>query len=139
MQEPIGKRVKPLISNSSSNTFPKPKQASFSLLTFYLQSHPKSKQISQYFYQYSKFNHYTEKSLIFFYRIKKDSNEFYGTGLARFLFRSNKLFYIVKFSQVRWIFFRMFVTRFKKITILGRGLLWNAGQTEKGNFGYDYC
>ncbi len=92
MQEPIGKRVKPLISNSSSNTFPKPKQASFSLLTYYLQSHPKSKQISQYFYQYSGFNHFTEKSLIFFYRIKKDSNEFYGTGLARFLFRSNKLF-----------------------------------------------
>jgi hypothetical protein len=102
LQEPIGKRVKPLISNSSSNTFPKPKQASFSLLTFYLQSHPKSKQISQYFYQYSGFNHFTEKSLILFYRIKKDSNEFYGTGLARFLFRSNKLFYIVKFSQVRF-------------------------------------
>ncbi len=102
MQEPIGKRVKPLISNSISNTFSKPKQASFSLLTFYLQSHPKSKQISQYFYQYSGFNHFTEKSLILFYRIKKDSNEFYGTGLARFLFRSNKLFYIVKFSQVRF-------------------------------------
>jgi hypothetical protein len=102
LQEPIGKRVKPLISNSISNTFSKPKQASFSLLTFYLQSHPKSKQISQYFYQYSGFNHFTEKSLILFYRIKKDSNEFYGTGLARFLFRSNKLFYIVKFSQVRF-------------------------------------